>query len=183
MDFFEGPPRRSARRRREPAAAHGVLTEWIAAHAGAIAEARPALVAMTISYVGQLLPAILIAQELKRRCSPAPRVIVGGPWCTHQAVSGIDISPLFSVLDGIGVGPAIRWSSPQPQPRPASCPATSSASGRRAQAAGARSASAGEPRLRAHAARALLRRGPAQVPARELARLLGRVPLLQLPGR
>jgi len=80
-------------------------TAWIAAHAGAIAEARPALVAMTISYVGQLLPAILIAQELKRRCSPAPRVIVGGPWCTHQAVSGIDISPLFSVLDGIGVGP------------------------------------------------------------------------------
>ena len=80
-------------------------TAWIAAHAGAIVELAPTLVAMTISYVGQLLPAILIAQELRRRCSPAPRVIVGGPWCTHQAVSGVDVSPLFSVFDGIGVGP------------------------------------------------------------------------------
>jgi hypothetical protein len=77
---------------------------WIAAHARSIAALEPALVAMTISYVGQLLPAIMIAQEL-RRSSPAPRVIVGGPWCTHQAVSGIDVSPLFSVFDGIGVGP------------------------------------------------------------------------------
>jgi hypothetical protein len=83
-------------------------TEWIAAHVGPIVERRPGLVAMTISYVGQLLPAILIAQELKRRAAadaPAPRVIVGGPWCTHQAVSGVDVSPLFSVFDGIGVGP------------------------------------------------------------------------------
>lgn len=82
--------------------------EWIAAHAGAIVEQRPTLLAMTISYVGQLLPAILIAQELRKRATPArpaPRVIVGGPWCTHQAVSGVDVSPLFSVFDGIGVGP------------------------------------------------------------------------------
>jgi radical SAM superfamily enzyme YgiQ (UPF0313 family) len=80
-------------------------TAWIAAHARAIVELRPALVAMTISYIGQLLPAILIAQELRRSLSPAPRVIVGGPWCTHQAVSGVDLGPLFSVFDGIGVGP------------------------------------------------------------------------------
>lgn len=79
--------------------------EWLAARCDAIAEARPALVAMTISYVGQLLPAILIAQALRRRAAVAPRIIAGGPWCTHQAVSGVDISPLFSVLDGIGVGP------------------------------------------------------------------------------
>lgn len=83
--------------------------EWIAARVAPILEPRPTLVAMTISYVGQLLPAILIAQELKRRAAAAgqvvPRVIVGGPWCTHQAVSGVDVSPLFSVFDGIGVGP------------------------------------------------------------------------------
>lgn len=80
-------------------------TGWIAAHTRAIVALKPALVAMTISYVGQLLPAILIAQQLRRSLSPAPRVIVGGPWCTHQAVSGVDVSPLFSVFDGIGVGP------------------------------------------------------------------------------
>lgn len=80
-------------------------TEWIAAHAAPVAALAPKLVAITISYVGQLLPAILIAQELKRTVSPAPAVIVGGPWCTHQAVSGVDVSPLFSVFDGIGVGP------------------------------------------------------------------------------
>jgi Radical SAM superfamily len=79
--------------------------EWIAGHARAVIELAPTLVAMTISYVGQLLPAILIAQELRRGLSPAPRVIVGGPWCTHQAVSGVDLSPLFAVFDGIGVGP------------------------------------------------------------------------------
>ncbi len=78
---------------------------WLADRVGAIREQEPALVAMTISYVGQLLPAILIAQELRRGPGPAPRVIVGGPWCTHQAVSGVDVSPLFSVFDGIGVGP------------------------------------------------------------------------------
>jgi radical SAM superfamily enzyme YgiQ (UPF0313 family) len=80
-------------------------TGWIAAHTRELIEQRPSLVAMTISYVGQLLPAILIAQHLKRSLSPAPRVIVGGPWCTHQAVSGVDVQPLFSVFDGIGVGP------------------------------------------------------------------------------
>jgi radical SAM superfamily enzyme YgiQ (UPF0313 family) len=80
-------------------------TAWIADHVRAIVELAPTLVAMTISYVGQLLPAILIAQELRRQLSPALRVIVGGPWCTHQAVSGVDVSPLFSVFDGIGVGP------------------------------------------------------------------------------
>lgn len=79
-------------------------TAWIAAHAAPIVELGPALVAMTISYVGQLLPAILIAQHLRGQ-SPASRVIVGGPWCTHQVVSGVDVSPLFSVFDGIGVGP------------------------------------------------------------------------------
>ncbi|HWO22675.1 MAG TPA: radical SAM protein [Kofleriaceae bacterium] len=78
---------------------------WIAAHVRPIVERGPALVAMTISYVGQLLPAILIAQELGRCMTPAPKVIVGGPWCTHQAVSGVDVTPLFSVFDGIGVGP------------------------------------------------------------------------------
>lgn len=80
-------------------------TEWIAEYARPIVELAPTLVAMTISYVGQLLPAILIAQHLRRHLTPAPAIVVGGPWCTHQAVSGVDVSPLFSVFDGIGVGP------------------------------------------------------------------------------
>ena len=80
-------------------------TAWLAAHAAPIVELAPTLVAMTISYVGQLLPAILIAQHLRATMSPAPAIIVGGPWCTHQAVSGVDLAPLFAVFDGIGVGP------------------------------------------------------------------------------
>lgn len=93
----------------EPPPRTAFWQQWIGANIAPILEARPSLLAMTISYVGQLLPAILIAQAVKRRAVaeglPVPRVIVGGPWCTHQAVSGVDVSPLFSVFDGIGVGP------------------------------------------------------------------------------
>gem|GEM_PF-4425033 len=77
---------------------------WIETRIEQVVAPGPAVVTMTISYVGQLLPAIIIARCL-RRVLPSLRIIVGGPWCTHQAVSAIDLRPLFAVFDGIGVGP------------------------------------------------------------------------------
>src|SRR5512133_1410353 len=78
--------------------------QWMSEHIGAIAAMKPHLVAMTVSHVGQLLPAAALAHRL-RRILPQTKFLAGGPYCTTIATSDVDVSALFTAFDAVGLGP------------------------------------------------------------------------------
>jgi radical SAM superfamily enzyme YgiQ (UPF0313 family) len=77
---------------------------WMDEHVAAIAAMHPRLVAMTVSHVGQLLPAAALAHRL-RRLLPEATFLAGGPYCTTMASSDVDVSALFTAFDAVGLGP------------------------------------------------------------------------------
>ncbi|MBN2191688.1 MAG: B12-binding domain-containing radical SAM protein [Polyangiaceae bacterium] len=77
---------------------------WMDARVASVAEGRPHLVAITVSHVGQLLPAASLAHRLRRLLPEVP-ILAGGPYCTTMATTDVDLTPLFAAFDGIGVGP------------------------------------------------------------------------------
>ena len=78
--------------------------QWMERHAVLVAHSQPTLVAITISHLGQLLPAVSLAHQLRRQL-PHAALIAGGPYCTSMLSSRVDLSPLFAAFDGIGAGP------------------------------------------------------------------------------